>query len=64
VLWPGQFANVHITLATPEVLVVPASAIQNDQNGQHVFVIDPADNAAELRAVTVERSNENEAVIT
>jgi len=64
ILWPGQFANVHITLATPEVLVVPASAIQNDQAGQHVFVISPADNSAELRAVTVERSNENEAVIS
>lgn len=64
VLWPGQFANVHLTLSSPEVLVVPAGAIQNDQKGQHVFVINPADKTAELRAVTVERSNENEAVIS
>ncbi len=63
-LWPGQFANVHVTLNSPEVLVVPAGAIQNDQKGQHVFVINPADNIAELRAVTVERSNESEAVIS
>lgn len=64
VLWPGQFANVHLTLSSPEVFVVAASAIQNDQKGQHVFVINPADNTAELRAVTVERSNENEAVVS
>jgi membrane fusion protein, multidrug efflux system len=64
VLWPGQFASVHVTLTSPEVLVVPASAIQNDQKGQHVFVINPAGNTAELRPVTVERSNENEAVIS
>jgi membrane fusion protein, multidrug efflux system len=64
ILWPGQFANVHLTLSSPEVLVVAASAIQNDQKGQHVFVINPADNTAELRPVTVERSNENEAVVS
>ena len=54
-LWPGQFVITRMTLATPEVLVVPFASIQNDQKGQHVFVI-KADNTAEFRSVTIERS--------
>ena len=61
-LWPGQFANITILLASPEVLTVPASAIQNDQNGQHDFVVG-ADNKAEIRKVVVERSTSDDAVI-
>ncbi|MDO8545350.1 MAG: efflux RND transporter periplasmic adaptor subunit [Opitutaceae bacterium] len=61
-LWPGQFVNVAVTLAEPEVLTVPTSALQTSQTGQHVFVVS-ADNVAELRPVTVERSFENDAVI-
>ena len=61
-LWPGQFANITIMLAAPEVLVVPASAIQNDQTGQHVFVV-KADNTAEFRKVVLERTHDEDAVI-
>lgn len=61
-LWPGQFANVSVLLATPEVLVVPAAAVENDQVGQHVFVVKP-DNTAEFRKVVVERTTLEEAVI-
>ena len=61
-LWPGQFANITLALASPEVLVVPASAIQNDQNGQHVFVV-RADHTAEFRKVVVERTASDDAVI-
>ena len=61
-LWPGQFASVTVTLAEPEVLTVPAAAIQNSQNGQHVFVV-TADKNAELRPVVVERTFDNVAVI-
>jgi membrane fusion protein, multidrug efflux system len=61
-LWPGQFATVSVLLAEPEVLTVPASAIQNSQNGQHVFVVS-ADRIAELRPVVVERTYEGAAVI-
>jgi multidrug efflux system membrane fusion protein len=32
-LWPGQFANVAVTLAEPEVLTVPAAAVQPSQTG-------------------------------
>jgi multidrug efflux system membrane fusion protein len=61
-LWPGQFANITIMLAAPEVLVVPAAAIQNDQNGQHVFVV-KADNTAEFRKVVLDRTHDEDAVI-
>lgn len=54
-LWPAQFVPTRMTLATPEALVVPSSAIQNDQQGQHVFVV-RSDQTAEFRAVTVERT--------
>jgi membrane fusion protein, multidrug efflux system len=62
-LWPGQFANIAILLASPEVLVVPASAVENDQDGQHVFVV-KADNTAEFRKVIVERTAHEIAVIS
>src|SRR5690606_39031116 len=42
-LWPGQFANVTVTLANPEVLTVPVTAVQTSQTGQYVFVV-TADN--------------------
>ena len=62
-LWPGQFSNVAVTLAEPEVLTVAASAIQTSQTGQHVFVVN-AERLAELRPVTVERTHEGLAVIS
>jgi multidrug efflux system membrane fusion protein len=62
-LWPGQFANISILLDSPEVLVVPASAVENDQAGQHVFVVKP-DNTAEFRKVVVDRMAQDAAVIT
>lgn len=62
-LWPGQFATVAVTLDAPEVLVVAASAVQTSQTGQHVFVVKP-DNTAELRAVTIERTLDADAVVT
>lgn len=62
-LWPGQFTTVRLTLESPQVLVVPATAIQNDQQGQHVLVVRP-DHTAELRPVKVERTTETDAVIS
>jgi len=61
-LWPGQFATVSVTLATPEVLTVPSSSLQTSQSGQHVYVI-KADKTAELRPIVVERNFEADAVI-
>lgn len=61
-LWPGQFANVSVTLAEPEVLTVAASAVQNAQIGQHVFVVN-AERLAEMRSVVIERTHEGLAVV-
>ena len=62
-LWPGQFVNVVVTLTTdPTALVVPSSAVQNGQQGQYAFVVKP-DQTAELRTVTIARTNGVETVI-
>jgi multidrug efflux system membrane fusion protein len=62
-LWPGQFATVTVTLASPEALTVPSSAMQTSQSGQHVYVV-KADKTAELRPVIVERTYESDTVIS
>jgi membrane fusion protein, multidrug efflux system len=62
-LWPGQFSTVTLTLAEPEVITAPASAVQTSQTGQHVFVVS-AERIAELRPVVIERTHEGLAVVT
>jgi membrane fusion protein, multidrug efflux system len=63
-LWPGQFADVSLTLTTDKkAVLVPSAAVQTGQNGQYLFVV-KADNTAELRNVTVSRSVGNDSVIT
>ncbi len=62
-LWPGQFANVTLTLANqPNAIVVPTEALQSGQQGQFVYVV-RADNVAEARPVTVSRSIDGKSVI-
>jgi membrane fusion protein, multidrug efflux system len=54
-LWPGQFANVTLTLGNQEnAIVVPSVAIQIGPNGPYVFVIRP-DSTVELRLVKPDR---------
>jgi multidrug efflux system membrane fusion protein len=63
-LWPGQFANVTVTLDRQEnALVIPADAVQNGPKGPFVYVV-KADSSAELRSVRVDRMDGAEAVIT
>ncbi len=51
-LWPGQFMDVVLTLATePNRVIVPSQAVQTGQQGQYVYVV-KSDMTAELRAVT------------
>jgi multidrug efflux system membrane fusion protein len=62
-LWPGQFVNVTLTLATqPNAIVVPTEALQTGQQGQFVYIV-RADNVAEARPVTVARSVDGKSVI-
>jgi len=52
-LFPGQFADVTLTLGTlNRALVVPAEAVQPGAKGQMVYVVKP-DQTVEARVVTV-----------
>jgi len=52
-LWPGQFVHVRILLEEQQnAVVIPASAIQNSQSGNYVYVITP-EQTVEMRNVTV-----------
>ena len=52
-LWPGEFVNVVLRLATTRnAIVVPSEAVQTDQQGQHVFVVS-ASGTAEMRPITL-----------
>jgi multidrug efflux system membrane fusion protein len=62
-LWPGQFVNVVMTLATqPGAIVVPSQALQTGQQGRYVFVVNP-DQTVELRNVTVQRTAGEKTII-
>ena len=50
-LWPGQFVNVRLVLATlPKAVLVPAAAPQDSAKGPFVYVV-KEDSTAELRPV-------------
>jgi multidrug efflux system membrane fusion protein len=50
-LWPGQFVNVRLVLATlPKAVLVPAAAPQDSANGPFVYVV-KNDSTADLRPV-------------
>jgi len=63
ILYPGRFVNITVTVTTqPDMLVIPAAALQMSQQGQFVYVVRP-DNVAETRNVTLDRTIGDEAVI-
>src|SRR6185503_10301863 len=62
-LWPGQFVNVALTLATEtDALVVPSQSVQTGQQGTYVFVVKP-DATVENRPVVVARTQGSESII-
>jgi membrane fusion protein, multidrug efflux system len=62
-LWPGAFMQIVLDLTTdPDALVVPAIAVQTSQDGQFVYVV-KADRTAEMRPVSVDRQQGEEAVL-
>jgi multidrug efflux system membrane fusion protein len=62
-LWPGQFVEVTLTLMMqPNVVVVPAQAVQDGQQGQFVFVVDK-DMKAQSRQVSVSRTIAGQSVV-
>lgn len=62
-LWPGQFTDVLITLASRQnAVVVPTHAIQTSQQGEFVYVVKP-DHTVEMRQVTSAAATGEETVI-
>ncbi len=62
-LWPGQFVNVRLHLATrPAVLVVPASAVQRGPQGPYVYLLKP-DTRVEMRPVSTGPTEDGATVI-
>jgi multidrug efflux system membrane fusion protein len=62
-LWPGQFVNIVVTLASqPGAVVVPSEAVQTGQTGPFVFVVKP-DMMVESRPITPGRVVGSETVI-
>jgi len=62
-LWPGQFVSVTLVLRQQrDAIVVPTQALQNGPHGQYVYVVKP-DMSAEMRSVTVDRTDGSEAII-
>lgn len=52
-LWPGQFADVALTLTTDRnAVVVPSAALQNGQNGAYVYIVN-SDMTAQQQPVKV-----------
>src|SRR3546814_12120457 len=49
---PGGFASVRIVSGTTQAPLLPESAVQSDEKGNYVYVIN-GQNEAERRAVTV-----------
>ena len=62
-LWPGQYVNVVVTLATePGAIVVPTVAVQEGQQGPYVFAV-KQDKTVEMRSVTIARASGAETII-
>lgn len=62
-LWPGQFVSVRLKLTSlPDVVVIPAQAVQAGQDGHYVYVVKP-DRTVEYRVITAGPSMEGEMVI-
>jgi len=62
-LWPGQYVNVAVTLATlPGATVIPAQAVQNGQRGQYVYVVN-SDNSVAMRPINVVQQVDQSVVV-
>jgi multidrug efflux system membrane fusion protein len=62
-LWPGDIVQVTLQLSVdPRAIVVPASAVQNGQQGQYVYLVGK-DSTVSMRPVTVARTSGADAVL-
>ncbi|QQV75042.1 Multidrug resistance protein MdtA [Rickettsia tillamookensis] len=62
-LWPGQFVRVSLTVYTEkDALIVPSKAMQTNDQGPYVFVVDK-DNKAVVKNIDIVFSNDDFIVI-
>ena len=62
-LWPGQFVNVILRLATSRsAVVVPSQTVQRGQQGEYVFVV-KADMTVESRTIQLGQEIDGEMVV-
>jgi multidrug efflux system membrane fusion protein len=62
-LWPGQFVNIVVRLATDRsAIVVPTSAVQMGPQGQYVYLVKP-DKTVAVQPIEIARTAGNETVI-
>lgn len=62
-LWPGQYVNLEVRLATlPAAVVVPTAALQRGQQGSYVFVV-RSERTVELRPVTIGQADGSDTVV-
>ena len=62
-LWPGQFADVVLTLThQPDSIVIPSAGVNIGQNGQYAFVVG-SDHTVDMRAVSVQRTFGDRSII-
>ena len=63
-LWPGTFVNVDLTTSVvPNALTIPINALQQNNNGQFVYVVG-ADKRVSVQPVQVEQRLHAAALIT
>lgn len=63
-LWPGQFVNVVLALATEShALVVPSAAVETGPDGQYVFVVG-ADDTATIQPIVLQRTSGDRSVVS
>jgi len=62
-LWPGEFVNVRLVLATRAACItVPRAAVMQGASGYYLYVIKP-DNTVSRRNVQVSDLQENTAIV-
>lgn len=63
-LWPGQYVDVTLVLATvPDAVLVPSHAVEQGPDGLYVYVV-KRDLTVEMRPVTAGRTLEGETLIS
>ncbi|MBV9812393.1 MAG: efflux RND transporter periplasmic adaptor subunit [Acetobacteraceae bacterium] len=63
-LWPGQFVNVHLQIATlKDVVTIPSEGVQRGPNGLFAYVVQPNMTAA-VQPIEIRQDDGTMAVVT